>query len=164
MIQKSVNKVARGKAGKLFVAAELCRRGYKIEFNTDKDQFFDIQCTNIEGSKKVLLKVHTFLPGGRSCSISDKSEIYHRENFFWVLAGIPGRDNVDDFLFYIIPSKDMFENIKLNHENWLNRYGINGQKHIDNDVRQVVLPPHKNFEGWDVSTFENRWDLIEGKL
>src|SRR2546428_5256450 len=40
-----------------------------------------------------------------------------------------------------------------------------GQEHQDNPVRTVYLPPYKQpLTGWNISKFEGRWSLIEGKL
>ena len=39
-----------------------------------------------------------------------------------------------------------------------------GEAHKDNKVRTVHLPPYKSFSGWDISSYRDRWDLIEKVL
>lgn len=33
-----------------------------------------------------------------------------------------------------------------------------------NKFRAVALPPRKDLNGWDISSYLNNWKLIEGKL
>ena len=39
-----------------------------------------------------------------------------------------------------------------------------GKAHKDNTVRTVHLPPYKSLSGWDISSYHDRWDLIEKVL
>ncbi|GAB4422348.1 MAG: hypothetical protein Kow002_11660 [Anaerolineales bacterium] len=120
-----------------------------------KEQFVHIQ---------VKIQVKTFVPGSRTCSVGKKAEKNFGENFFWVLCGLPKPNSTDDFEYYIIPASEMSKNTIEGHRAWLNTPGKNGQKHNDNSVRTVHLPPYKSITGWDVSEYKNRWDLIERKL
>ena len=92
-----------------------------------------------------------------------KAETTYYDNFFWVLGGIPHPGN-NDFEYYIIPSGIMAKNIREVHVMWLNSPGKKGQAHNPNDLRAVLLPPQKNINGWGISDYLNRWDLIEEKL
>jgi len=56
----------------------------------------------------------------------------------------------------------MAREISKNHRAWLQSLGKKGQKHNDNNIRIVTLPPYKT--DWDISEYENRWDLIDQKL
>jgi len=95
-----------------------------------------------------------------------KAEKYYGENFFWVLCGIPEPDEKDQtFKYFIIPSKEMSQNVRASFELWKEKLGMKGQKHNpENSFRGVLLPPKPNRNGWDISPYLNRWDLIENKL
>lgn len=157
-------KITRGNAGQFFVAGELCRRGYSAVVTLGNTPNTDILCSNIEGTKFVHIQVKTFLPGGRSCSVGMKTEHYYGENFFWVLGGVPEPGSDKEFVYYIIPSKVMCENVGKYHQRWLNEPGMKGQRHNDNRVRQVLLPPSNSLYYWDISEYKNKWGLIEEKL
>jgi hypothetical protein len=58
----------------------------------------------------------------------------------------------------------MASEIHKAHHYWLGIPGKKGQEHNDSKIRTVTLPPFKSITGWDVSEYQNRWDLIEIKL
>lgn len=157
-------KSTRGNASQFFIAGELCRRGYLAVVTMGNTPNTDILCSNINGTRFVHIQVKTFVPGGRTCSVGMKSEKDFGENFFWVLGGIPEPDSQPDFVYYIIPSSVMAEEVSKAHRAWLTSPGKKGQEHNDSKIRTVTLPPYKSFTGWDVSEYENRWDLIGVKL
>jgi len=84
--------------------------------------------------------------------------------FFWVLGGIPLARSDRPFEYYVIPSEEMAKNVSAEHKLWLSTPGKKGQAHKDNKVRTVHLPPFKSFSGWDISSYRDRWDLIEAVL
>ena len=110
------------------------------------------------------IQVKTFVPGGKTCSAGLKAEKSYGPDFFWVLGGIPIPGTNKDFEYYIIPSQEMAQNVYRAHQLWLMTPGMKGQAHKDNKVRTVHLPPHKSVNGWDISEYRDRWDLIESKL
>jgi hypothetical protein len=160
----SKEKISRGNASQFFIAGELCRRGYSAVVTLGNTPNTDILCSNIEGTKFVHIQVKTFIPGNRTCSVGKKAEKYFGENFFWVLAGIPEPGSQTGFEYFIIPAKAMSINISEGHSLWLKKLGKKGQDHNDSNVRTVHLPPNKSPEGWDISEYRDRWDLIENKL
>ncbi|MBF0267420.1 MAG: hypothetical protein HQL44_02390 [Alphaproteobacteria bacterium] len=160
----SKDKVARGNASQFFVAGELCRRGFYAVVTLGNTPNTDILCSNREGTRFVHIQVKTFVPGNRTCSVGVKAERDFGPNFFWVLAGIPHTDSNDNFEFYVIPSKVMAENVVEANELWLKTPGKMNQKHKENTVRTVHLPPHSNFSGWSIEQYRNRWDLLAAKL
>jgi hypothetical protein len=92
-----------------------------------------------------------------------KAERDYGDKFFWVLGGIPKGDSTETFVYYIVPSKVMAENVSSTHKKWLRIRGKKGQKHRDNKLRVVVMKQGDRYH-WDLSTFKNRWDLIIKKL
>jgi hypothetical protein len=157
-------KSTRGNASQFFIAGELCRRGYLAVVTMGNTPNTDILCSNIDGTRFVHVQVKTFVPGGRTCSVGRKAERDFGENFFWVLGGIPESESKSRFIYYIIPASVMATEMSKIHQTWLATPGKRGQEHNDSNVRTIALPPYKQITGWDISTYENRWDLIEQKL
>lgn len=159
------DKSTRGNASQFFIAGELCRRGYSAVVTLGNTPNTDILCSNLSGTKFVHIQVKTFVPGSRTCSIGLKSEKDLGQNFFWVLGGIPEPNTQADFEYYIIPSPILAKNVAEAHQLWLKTPGVKGQKHKDNSVRTVHLPPYKSrYSSLDLSEYRKRWDLIEEKL
>ena len=159
-----MDKSTRGNASQFFIAGELCRRGYSAVVTLGNMPNTDILCSNIDGTRFVHIQVKTFIPGRRTCSVGKKAEKQYENNFFWVLGGIPAPESTDGFQYFIIPAVVMSYNIKEAHEKWLLTPGMNGRMHEESGIRTVALPPRKGFNGWDISEYEGRWDLIEEKL
>ena len=158
------DKSHRGNASQFFIAGELCRRGLMAVVTMGNCPNTDILCSNKEGTKFVHVQVKTFVPGNRTCSVGTKAEKFYGENFFWVLGGIPLPKMDRQFEYYVIPAKEMAENVNKDYSKWLKTPGSKGQKHNENKVRTVQLPPNKSIFGWDISIYLNHWDLIEDKL
>jgi hypothetical protein len=159
-----MDKSARGNASQFFVAGQLCRRGYSAVVTLGNTPNTDILCSNVEGTQFVHIQVKTFVPGGRTCSVGSKAEKFYGDNFFWILGGIPTHNSQDQFIYYIIPSRIMSERISEQHKKWLETPGKNGRKHEESSIRALMLPPRIGYSGWDISEYEDRWDLIEEKL
>ena len=164
LLRKEHDKSHRGNASQFFVAGELCRRGYSAVVTLGNTPNVDVLCSNREGSRFVHIQVKTFVPGNRTCSVGKKAERDFGPTFFWVLAGIPPPDSNRPFEYYIIPSKVIADNVSQGHNLWMNTPGAKGQAHRDSKIRTVELPPHKTVNGWDVSPYLNRWELIEEKV
>ncbi len=125
----------------------------------------DILVSNKAGTKFVHVQVKTFVPGIRTCSVGMKAERDFGPNFFWVLAGIPEPEQAANFIYYVIPSAEMANHIKADFKIWAETPGTRGQPHDSTTtVRAVTLPPEVSLSGWDLTPFENRWDLIQDKL
>src|SRR4051812_38835457 len=158
------DKSSRGNASQFFIAGELCRRGYSAVVTLGNTPNVDILCSNQKGTRFAHIQVKTFVPGNRTCSVGMKAMKNVGQTFFWILGGIPLPGSERPFEYYIIPSKIMSDNVSKAHELWLSTPGKKGQAHQDNKVRTVYLPPRKSINGWDISSFRDRWDLIEHVL
>jgi hypothetical protein len=160
------NKNCRGNASQFFVAGELCRRGLVAVVTLGNCPNTDILCSNSEGTKFVHIQVKTFAPGPKTktCQVGLKAEIDYGENFFWVLSGIPEPTQDEAFAYYIIPSKEMAKNIREVYELWVRTPGQKRPHDPENKIRTAPIPPHKEINGWDISQYLNRWDLIKEKL
>lgn len=124
----------------------------------------DILCSNVSGTKFVHIQVKTFVPGGATCSVGIKAERNFGESFFWALGGIPDPAASMRFLYYIIPSAEMAKHVTNSHRKWMETPGLKGQKHNDSNLRMVHLPPRKSNTGWDISSYLEKWELIEAAL
>lgn len=158
------DKSHRANASQFYVAAELCRRGYVAVVTMGNTPNVDILCSNKEANKFVYIQVKTFKSGSKTCSVGLKSEKKYNDNFFWILCGFPDVSQKEDKFeieYYIIPAKEMSVHVKKNFEIWCKQ----SKKHnIENKVRTVYLPPHKNLDGWDLRRYQNNWKLIDKKL
>jgi hypothetical protein len=81
-----------------------------------------------------------------------------------VLGGIPAPDSTDPFAYFIVPSKDMAENVSKRRADWLMNTSSNGTPHKDSGVRIVSVGSRDRSGVWNVREYLNRWDLIEAKL
>jgi hypothetical protein len=160
----SRDKSFRGNASQFFIAGELCRRGYSAVVTLGNTPNVDILCSNQKGTRFAHIQVKTFVPGNRTCSVGLKAMKNVGPTFFWVLGGIPPPGSHRPFEYYIIPSEEMAKNVSEAHNLWLSTPGKKGQTHQDNKVSTVHLPPYKSFSGWDISSYRDRWDLIEQML
>jgi len=159
------DKSHRENASQFFVAGELCRRGFIAVVTMGNSPTTDILCSNKKGTKFVHIQVKTYRPGDRNCSVGLKAEENHGENFFWVLCGVPERDQKEEMEFYIIPSSKMAKNVKRSTDIWMKKPGKRVKKHDPkNKFRAVAMPPRKNQNGWDISKYKDSWELIEDKL
>jgi hypothetical protein len=124
----------------------------------------DVLCSNRAGTRFVHIQVKTFVPGNRTCSVGLKAERAFGPSFFWILAGIPEPLMQAPFQYYIIPAAVMTHHVSGTHAAWLAAPGAHGQSHKDSKVRTVHLPPYRAPDGWDISEYMNRWELIEDKM
>ena len=101
------DKSSRGNSSQFFVAGELCRRELVAVVTMGNTPNTDILCSNREGTKFVHIQVKTFVPGNATVSVGKKAEKNYGKNFIWVLAGIPVPGRNADFVYFIIPSRDV---------------------------------------------------------
>ena len=159
-------KVARGRAGELRVASELCRRGYCATVTMGNTPNTDVICANTSWTKTVFIQVKTFRVGAPKCQVGKHAGTDFGKQYFWVLAGLRDEDETAIEDFYIIPSGQMAQRVSALHRMWLATPGRRGQRHKDNPIREVrfgELGNHSRFV-YDVREFKNRWDLIEDAL
>lgn len=160
------DKTHRGNASQFYVAAELCRRGLVAVVTMGNCPNTDILCSNKEGTKFVHIQVKTFRPHNKTCAVGAKAEKIYGDNFFWILGGIPETTDKDQtFQYFIIPSKEMGQNVRESFELWKQTPGRKGQvRNQNNKFRALLLPSQQNRNAWDISPYLNNWKLIEDKL
>lgn len=158
------DKSARRNASHFFVAGELCRRGYAAAVTLGNTPNADILCSNPAGTKFVHIRVKTFAPGAKTCSVGLKAEKDFGPAFFWVLAGIPEPKSTSAFEYFIIPSAHMARNVHEFHNRWLAAPGKNGQAHKDSAVRVVNVSPNAYAYLWSIEKYREQWHFIDERL
>lgn len=158
------DKSHRGNASQFFVPGELCRRGYAAVVTLGNSPNTDVLCSNCAGTKFVYIQVKTFLPGIKTCSVGRKAEKAFGPSFFWVIAGIPDPKSTHPFRYYVVPCAEMAANVTAHHQRWMSELGRKGQARKDSNVRAVAVVDKAAPYFWNISDYENRWDLIEALL
>ena len=162
-VKGSGAKVSRGNASQFFVAGELCRRGWVAVVTLGNTPNTDILVSDPEGTQFVHIQVKTFRPGDRTVAVGRKAEKNYGERFIWVLSGIPEAHSDKPFRYFIIPASVMAERVPAAHNAWLKEPGKDGFVRTS-EMLTVTLPPWKNYLGWSVEEYEDRWDIIENLL
>jgi hypothetical protein len=158
----NTDKNARGNSAQFFVAGELCRRDLTAVVTMGNTPNTDILCSNKEGTKFVHIQVKTFRPKDKRVMVGIKAEIDDGERFIWILSGIPEKDKSDDFIYYIIPSSILSNQVKKSHRAWCDGKPAQGKIRNPNNKQRVVnLPPNFSYSGWSIEEYKNRWDIIE---
>lgn len=158
------DKSHRGNASQFFVAGELCRRGYAAVVTLGNTPNTDVLCSNRAGTTFVHIQVKTFLPGTKTCSVGPKAEKAFGPSFFWVIAGIPEPKSTHHFRYFVVPCVEMAANVAAHHKKWLSEPGKKGQERKDSKIRAVGVAAGAAPYFWNISEYENRWDLIDALL
>ncbi|MFM7204108.1 MAG: hypothetical protein ACKO6N_25280 [Myxococcota bacterium] len=158
------DKSHRANASQFFVAGELCRRGYVAVVTLGNTPNTDVLCSNGAGTKFVHIQVKTFVPGNKTCSVGAKAETAVGDSFFWIIAGIPLPNTSDPFRYFVIPSHIMADHVSELHKKWLREPGNKGQPRRDSRIRVVGVDAKAGPYVWNVTAYEDRWDLIDAAL
>ena len=66
---------------------------------------------------------------------------------FYVMVYLGGIDKPNKY--YIVPSIELSQYVKNDHQNWLDTPGKKNQKHNDNDLRMFTDSNSKYLDRWD---------------
>jgi hypothetical protein len=144
------NKVLTGVSGEYFVAGELSRRGYLASITLRNTKGVDILCSNANVSKSVGIQVKAKSGMSRSWILSEKCEIYHANDLYYVFVNIS--EKTDEAPNYtIVPSKIVANYIQKSHANWLKLPKKNGDPRKNSNMRKFNDLEEK---------YSNRWDLL----
>ncbi|MBL0330088.1 MAG: aspartate ammonia-lyase [Bacteroidetes bacterium] len=148
-LDEKLSKGLTGIAGEYFVAAELSRRGFMASITLRNNDSIDIHASKLSNDKIFAIQVKSNQSGKAVWVLSEKSEIHHKENFFYVFVALRGENERPHY--FIVPSKKVAEYVKEGHSNWLAKPGKKGQAHNDSSMRKF---DDKNGE------FLEKWDLL----
>lgn len=168
MSRTVAEREARGCAGEFRVASELCRRNMFAALTMGNIPNVDVLCSSSNANAAICIQVKTFRAHEKTCIVGENAEIDYGENFMWILAGL--RDEEHDSCeesFYIIPSDVMATNVTKLHKKWAATRGVKGNVHDKKcrirNVRFGSVGKNDKFM-FDVSSYKDRWDLIEEAL
>ncbi|MDD5312830.1 MAG: aspartate ammonia-lyase [Dehalococcoidia bacterium] len=141
-------KILTGVSGEYFVAAELSKRGYVASITLRNTRGIDILVSNSEASLTVGIQVKTNTGNRKSWILNKKAENYSEKNLFYVFVNLKSTNERPDY--YIVPSEDVANRIKIVHNRWLSTPGKRGQQHRDNPMRIFSDKDDKYFEKWEL--------------
>lgn len=139
-----------GIAGEYYVAAELSRRGFMASITLRNNDSVDILECKPEGFKTFAIQVKTIQNKSKRWPLNKKAENIKSKDLFYIFVMLKSEFERPDF--YIVPSEELAENVKNNHQTWLNTPGRNGQAHNDNDMR--------SFRD-NVDIYKEKWELLQ---
>ncbi len=136
-----------GIAGEYFVAGELSRRGYMASITLRNNDSIDIHASDLANHKIFAIQVKTNQNSVRRWPLSQKAENLHSDNMFYIFVAFKKIDERPEY--FIVPSKDVAEQVKDGHQRWLETPGKKGQAHKDTSMRQFWDIEGKYLERWD---------------
>jgi hypothetical protein len=129
-------------AGEHLVLDELKRLGFKPELLPKKGN----NAPEIKVNNKTL-QVRTKKDSTAAYTLHSKAEKLSYDNYFYVFINM-NEDNKP--LFRIVPSKDVAESVNVDHNQWLNASGRDGQLHNDNTLRKFYDREGKYLNQWNI--------------
>lgn len=143
-----LSKGLTGIAGEYFVAGELSRRGYMASITLRNNDSIDIHASDLANNKIFAVQVKTSQYSVRKWPLGQKAENLHSDNMFYIFVAFKNIDERPEY--FIVPSKDVAEQVKAGHQRWLDTPGRKGQAHKDNPMRQFWDKEGKYLERWDL--------------
>jgi hypothetical protein len=150
-MENKISNIQIGLAGQFYVAAEFSVRGYQVGHLLGNSPNIDILVSNEKTGKQYRIQVKTtktMTPKlGPKWKMSKKVENISHENLFYVMVYLGGIDKPNKY--YIVPSIELSQYVKTDHQNWLDTPGKKNQKHNDNDLRMFTDSNSKYLDKWD---------------
>ncbi|NVJ85782.1 MAG: aspartate ammonia-lyase [Algoriphagus sp.] len=150
MTNNKLSKGITGIAGEYYAAAELSRRGFMASITLRNNEGVDILALDPNGLKTFAIQVKTIQNGNKKWPLNKKYEREKRKNLYYIFVMLKSEFERPEF--YIVPGDELAENIKNNHQTWLNAPGRNGQPHKDNDIR--IFRDNVDF-------YKEKWELLQ---
>ena len=133
-----------GHIGEKVVLTELARKNYIVALLDDRAKMFDLIAMNELGTKFCAIQVKTNQNGKNSFLLNVKNEKYAigQENCFYAFVILKSEKNPQDKIF-IVPFKEVAENIAKGHQEWLSGTNKNGKPRNDAPIRTYVVDENK---------------------
>ena len=136
-----------GVAGEYFVAAELSRRGFIASITLRNTRGIDVLVSNADASRQVAIQVKTNQGDHRKAWVlNDKAETYFADNLFYVFVNLKGPGECPDY--YVVPSKDVAEQVSESHRAFLGSTSKTGRPHKDSAMRMFHDETKHYLERW----------------
>ena len=150
------------------VASELCWRKMFAALTMGNVPNVDVLSSGSDANAAICIQVKTFRAHEKTCIVGKNTEKDYGPNFIWILAGLRNEEHDScEESFYIIPSDVMAANVTKLHKKWAATRGIKGNVHDKKcrirNVRFVSVGKNDKCK-FDVSSYKDRWDLIEEAL
>lgn len=155
-----MDKTQTGLAGEYYALAQLTQRGLVATLTLGNTKGIDILVTNQDLNKlyKVEVKTSSTKPGKAklfgdgvflSWTMSKKHE--HADDSNLIYCFIKLREVTELPQFFIVPSKDVAEYVRWQHQYWLST----NESRMDSNMRQFRIPVE------DPKRYEGNWALFE---
>jgi len=142
------DRISIGNCGEYFVAAELERHGFTVAVPMSNVKDFDILAiSRDDNSKQYADQVKTQSGSKQEWTLSNKNEDMIGDNIVYVFVILNGLDYPK---FYVVPSKEVANTIKVSHQKWLDTPGKNGQSHNNSSMRKFSLPDDRYLNNWEM--------------
>lgn len=145
---RRIPSLLAGVAGEYLVAGELSRRGWLASITLRNTRGVDVLVTNAEVTRSLGIQVKTSQAPRAEWILNHKAESIAADNLFYVFVRLNG---LEQPLYHIVPSRDVAEQVRRSHEQWLATPGRKGQQHQATDARLFT-----DAEG----EYLGRWDLL----
>jgi hypothetical protein len=160
MARSVASLLVRKAASEKFVIDQLKLRGITAKINDCDEQSYNIYCYKSKSNIFNLIIKH-YVIGARSVIVGKRAQTNYGKNYFWILVGIPINLRSKVVECFIMSSSLVARKLTESHQRWLKTPGKKGQKHNENSVRIITLPPYTNYGGWQICKYKNRWETIE---
>lgn len=136
-----------GIAGAHFVAGEMSKRGYVVTLTSRNTEGIDLLASDKNGTNPIAIQVKTTTQ--KNWLLNKKADNLISEDLFYIFVLLKGENEMPEF--FIVPSKDVAEQVSVSHEKWLETPNKRGGKHNDSPMR-VFRDNEKKYK--------DRWDLL----
>jgi len=136
-----------GIAGAHFVAGEMSKRGYVVTLTSRNTEGIDLLASDKKGTKPIAIQVKTTTQ--KNWMLNKKADNLISEDLFYIFVLLKGENEMPEF--FIVPSKDVAEQVSISHKKWLETPNKKGGKHNDSPMR-IFMDNEKKYK--------DRWDLL----
>ncbi len=147
-VASKIPTILAGVAGEYFVAAELSRRGWIASISLRNTRGIDILVTNQEASRSITIQCKMSQKKDKSWILNEKCETFFSDDHFYVFVGLG--DFSERPSYYIVPSKDVADQVQQSHRLWLDTPGRAGRQHVDNSMRKFSDYENEFLERWEL--------------
>lgn len=153
IMEEKLSSILVGVSGEYLVAGELSLRGYIASITLRNSRGIDIVASVSNGKSSISIQVKANSNGRNSWLLSKASEEFYSKNHYYIFVAL--QELGERSKFYIVPSKEVAEQIKAAHEEWLKNPGRNGFPRRDTPMRTFSITDDNN------NKYYEKWNLLE---
>jgi hypothetical protein len=133
--------------GRVFVAAELSRRGYVASLTLRNTRGIDILVANRNATKSVAIQVKATQGPHTSWIVGRFGDDEIASNLFFVFISMYG---LGEPRYYIVPKREVVRYAESRHRQWLAGRKRGGGARKDSSMRKFADPDGKYLGRWDL--------------